>query len=427
MRILTRSPSLHPRWFALLLIAVMVVPVSAILLINLSKDPFQIFIADPLGDAVFLGGHGKSRYQQASVVRHYQPGSVVIGHSLAANFLPSRMEELLGWGRVYSLAMPGATIYEQSLVAQFALAHSDIERVLWLFSPVNLRLGAFVTQPKVKFPNYLYDNFRPNDLSFFATLPENLAPYVEQKQALRNRLKLARFSAKAKVDSRDYATAWHYINNHKFNVPYRVVNSIIGAGKDVRISYDQAVEKAGPGLTPTDISNINIDPDNNFFENLGRNVFAVIEANPDTQFSVVLLPPLTRLYWQHLRTSEPDKYKLYLAYVREATSILSKLDNVSLYAFGREDFSEDLRLYRDDVHFHIVANDYMLAEIAGGRGELSTKTVNKYLSAFDADVRSYRLPARFPVEKLNGELLKRGELTMDQAVQILESHTRQVE
>lgn len=424
MKILKRSSGLRPRWFALLLITAMVVPVAAVLFINLSRDPFQIFFADLPVEAVFLGGHGKSRYQQAGVVRHYQPESVVIGHSLAANFLPSRMEELLGWSKVYSLALPGATIYEQSMVARYALKHSGIDRVLWLFSPVNLRLGAFVTQPKVKFPIYLYDDFRPNDLTFFATLPWNLSPYSEQKQALRNRLQLARSDTEAKVDSRDYATAWHYLRNHKFNVPQKVVGSIIGAGKNARTSYDNEVQQAGQQLTPADISSISIDPDNNFFDNLGKNVFTVIEANPGTQFSVVLLPPLSRLYWQRLRVQEPDKYKLHLAYVREATTILSKLENVSLYAFGREDFSEDLRLYRDDVHFHLVGNNYMLAEIAGGRGKLSTETVNQYLSAFDGDVRSYRLPARWQAPgKLNGETLKRGELTMDQAVHIMESYT----
>ena len=417
-----RSTGLSPQRFTFLLLAVMIVPVAAVIFVNLTRDPFQIFAGDNPPDAVFLGGHGESRFQHAGVIRHFRPQSIVIGHSLAANFLPTRVEKLLGWRRVYSLTMPGATIYEQSLVARFALEYSDVVHVLWLFSPVNLRLGAFTHQPKVYFPHYLYDDFQPNDLAFFATLPTNLTPYVEQKQALRERLRLARSSTKSKVDSRDYATAWHYSKNHKFNVPQQVETSIIGKGKRARILYDKSVLESEPRLSPEDVHNIAIDPESDFFENLQRNVFSLVEANPDTQFTVVILPPLARLYWQHLRSTELDKYKQYLAFIRDATLNLSKLHNIELYAFGLDEFTGDLRLYRDKEHYHIVANDYMLAEISKDKGNISAHNVDQYLSAFDSEVSSYRLPDRWSQLILDDEALKPGKLTTRQAQRILDSH-----
>ena len=414
------SMKIKPKWFALILLIMLIVPAAAAFFINLYRDPFQIVTADNREEVVFLGGHGASRFQHASVVRHYQPRSVVIGNSLAANFLPTRIEELLSWRQVYSLILPGATIYEQSIVARFALKHADIDEVLWLSSPVELRLGPNVINPKVYFPAYLYDDMWLNDLTVFTTLPSNLAPYVKQKRELRDRLSRVRSSSAKGVDSRDYATAWHFLTDHEFNVPIKVESSIIGKGKGARKAYRNAVRKLDPQYTAKDIQALEINEEDNFYRNFQQNVYSLISDNPETQFEFVLLPPLSRLYWQHLRLTDTARYKLNLAYIREATALLSGLPNVSIYAFGREKLTENLRLYRDKEHYHFVVSDYMLTELSKSREPLTLQNVDDYLSGFDGDVRSYRLPGGWPRLSYKGKKLKRGELTMAQARYLLE-------
>ena len=414
------SADINPRWFALILAVTLVVPAASAFFVNLYRDPFQIMSADTPGEAVFLGGHGESRFQHAAVVRRYQPRSIVIGNSLAANFLPTRIEQIFSWPRAYSLILPGATFHEQSIVARFALEHSQVEQALWLSSPVDLRLGPFVVNPKVYFPHYLYDGTRLNDLTVFATLPANLAPYVERKKVLRARLKSARNEKGERVDPRDYATAWHFLKNHQFNVPLKVEGMTIGAGRDGRDKYSELASELEPRLTSSEIDSLIIGPEDGFHRNFQMNVYALIKDNPSTQFTLVILPPLPRLYWQHMRLTDPAKYKLTLAYVREATSMLAKLDNVRVYAFGREKLMDNLRLYRDETHYHIAVNDYMLTRIANGKTRLTSKNVSKYLSAFDAGIRNYRLEKRWPRLKYNEELLRRGELTMEQAKYLVE-------
>lgn len=407
-------------WFAAILVAVLVVPFPIVLGINLARDPFQIFSRDPAGEEVFLGTGGKSRYQHAGIMRYYKPRSIVVGHSLAANFRATEIERILGWQDTYNLALNGSPIYEHGRIARFAMAHNDIEQVLWLFSPKNLRLGAQLTALDVQFPEYLYDDSRLNDLGFFATLPQSLTPYMEQKEALRKRLAALR-EAGEPADPRNYSNTWYFLERNKFNVPQVAMTAIIGKGRAARKAYNEAIKMAPAPLGAAEIAQLEIPADDDFYENFQQNLYSVIEENPGTQFTVVIVPPLPLLYWKHLRATELDLYPRILAYVREAVTRLSVLDNVTVYAFGREKFTGDLRLYKDHAHYHMDVNDYILESIGAGREPLSAANVVQYLSDFDRDISSYRLPKSWPKVLPDGETLTRGTLEIGQARKIMQT------
>lgn len=410
-------------WFAAILVLALAVPFTLVFGFNLARDPFQLFTPDPAGEAVFLGGGGKGRYQHIGVARLYSPRTIIVGHSLAANFRPTLVEAVLGWEKNYNLALSGAPIYEHGRILKFALEHGDIDEVLWVFSPPNMRLGANVSNPQSPFPEYLYDSFRFNDLAFFATLPTNITRYVEEKQALAERLKAQRAATGEVVDPRDYATNWYFLEPNRFNAPEFVQGIIIGKGKAARTAYKQAVFNGRPRFGKTKIESLAIDPTDDFYENIRQNVYSPMAENPDTRFTLIIMPPLPLLYWQHLRSTDPDTYQTYLAYVREAVHILSELDNLTILGFGEEKFAGDLRLYKDHTHFHMAVNDYMLDSIAAGREPLTPENVSRYLSKFDRQVASYKLPAKWPVEKIHGQVLTRGELDVEQARFIIDSYT----
>lgn len=407
-------------WFAAILVAVLVVPFPLVLGVNLAMDPFQLVRRDPPGEVAFLGTGGKSRYQHAGIIRHYQPRSIVVGHSLAANFRATSVERILGWQDTYNLALNGAPIYEHARVVRHAMRHNDIEQVLWLFSPMNLRLGATVTNLTVDFPEYLYDDSSLNDLGFFTTLPQSLLPYREQKQALRRRLADLR-AAGEPADPRDYSNTWYFVEENRFNVPGVAQAAIIGKGRAARKAYQKAIKGAPAPFTGKEIARLEIPADDDFFANFHQNLYSVIAENPGTRFNVVIVPPLPRLYWQHLRATDTEFYRRILAYVREAVTRLSELENVTVYAFGREPFTADLRLYKDHVHYHIDVNDYILESIAAGREPLTPENVVRYLAGFDRDVRAYRLPGAWPNALPDGEKLTRGELAIGQARKIMDS------
>ena len=206
--------------------------------LNLLLDPFQLFIKDSKQPSVFLGGRGKDRYQHAGVVRSYQPKSVIIGHSHAANFFPSKVEGNLSWEGVYSLTLDGGPIYEQKRVLEFALSHSDVRNVLWLIAPYNLVAPANLTNPKLPFPEYLYDESRLNDLQLLITLPSQLLPYNFEKRAKRQSIINDEIKYSKKIDSRDRSTEWITKSLGEFNRPVAVAKMFLKAerGRSTGIS-----------------------------------------------------------------------------------------------------------------------------------------------------------------------------------------------
>jgi hypothetical protein len=414
-----KTKAMSADWFIVVLVASLVLPFTVVLATNLARDPFQLFHAGPRGnEAVFLGGGGTSRYQNAGVIRYHQPRSIVLGHSLAANFLPTQVERLLGWRDTHSLTLNGSTIYEHGRIARFAAKHTDVEQVLWLISPMNLRLGASITNRHMDFPAYLYDDSRLNDLAFFATLPANLAPYMQRKKVLEEKLDRMH-RRKQQADPRDYANAWHFLEPGRFNVPKRVRDVIIGKGRDARGAFNKAVAEAAAALGPEDIAQLAITADDNFHANFRQNLYEVIADHPMIEFSLVIMPPLPRLYWQQMRSMDPGFYFHILAYIREAVTQLDALDNVRVYAFARESYADDLRLYKDSIHYHIAVNDDMLQSIAAGKEPLTATKVADYLSDFDRDISRYRLPDSWPATQAQGKALDLGKLDRQEAENII--------
>lgn len=414
----TKTDSMSPKWFSGILVAVLTVPSLLAIGVNLAADPFQIFFPTR-EEPVFLSEEGRDRYQHAGVVRHYRPESIIVGHSLAGNFQPTDVERLLGWRNTYNLTMRGSTIYEHRRVARFALEHSPVDKVLWLFFPANLRLPAKVYTPKTDFPEYLYDQSRANDLKFFATLPSNVTPYVHDVEVLRQKIERLNRGRAKPFEPRDLATNWEFLQDNRFNAAKEIEREILGDFAGKPLEYQDALAGTFPHLSPADIAQLAVSPEDDFFDNLERNLRATVADYPEVEFTIIPMPPLTFLHWQHLRISEPDTYRSYLFYVRHLVEVLSAYDNVSIFAYGQLPVAADIRLYRDHGHYHMAVNEYMLDLIARGDGQVTADDVDAYLSDFDRLLLEFRHESYRPVRPPGLGRLVPGKLTLEQARMIV--------
>jgi hypothetical protein len=387
----SKSPinTVRPQLFATVLVVALALPVIPVIALNLSADPFQIFFKDSSEEPVFLSTRGKDRYQQAGVVRHYQPNSIIVGHSLAANFQPTAVERSLGWRNTYNLTMKGSTIYEHQRVARFALENAPVEKVLWLFFPANMNLPAMVYTPKIPFPEYLYDKSRVNDMRFFATLPSNLAPYIADKEVVRADMRAINETVDPDYETRDLATNWQLMQDNRFNAGEEIFNEILGDFAAKPAAYKEALAASFDHLTASDIAQLPIDPNSDYVENIELNLRSVVADYPNTEFTIIPMPPLSVLHWQHLRISQPELYRTYLAYLRDFVDIMSDYDNAHIYYYADLPVAKDMRLYRDHGHYHMAVNEYLLELLAAGKGRVTLENVNQYLSDFDALVLEY--------------------------------------
>ena len=151
------------RSYSFILIIVFVVPIGGLLAFNLYTDPFQIAHKDLTKPDVIIRGYGFERYQHAGVINQYDMDAIILGHSHAANYLPSKVSREFGVKNVFSLTMNGAYLYEQKHVASYALKKHDVKFALWGFSTRNLLHNPKKVNKKSVFNEYLYDDSRLND------------------------------------------------------------------------------------------------------------------------------------------------------------------------------------------------------------------------------------------------------------------------
>jgi hypothetical protein len=409
------------KFFLTMLVGALSLPFVGAVSYNLAIDPFEIMHKSKERQAAFLAISGLDRYTQAGIIRNYRPNAIVIGHSHAANFLPSHVDFRLGFRNTYNLTLIGGTLFEQGAVAGHALANGGIENVLWLFSTANFVVNPTATHHEIPFPHFLYDSDVLNDLGFFMTLP--MKEYAKKKALKRKELVELSKKEKRRVDPRDHATAWHWRDKGKFNRPVHIVRKILGertrltkSAGQLRLGcmfqssqvslwprYTQRVEefRQETPLSKHDIALL-AGRATLHQENFERNILPVIRANPSTQFRFVIDPPFPMLILQVCKIFYREHYDRHLGIIARLVSELAKYPNVEVYGFGGEPVTRDLRLYRDETHYHLKFNDMMLTKIAKAENRLTPDNVLDYLARFDALATQYKLPDEWSPRNVRG-------------------------
>jgi hypothetical protein len=385
--------SLKPRTVVITLVIAIFAPTLISLATNLYLDPFSIYRKASLQNDVFLGGRGRDRYQHAGVIQNYEPRAVVLGNSLSANFLPSIIEEKLGWKRTFSLTLDGGTIREQSIVGLAALNKNRIKNVLWLLAPYNFSTLFNSTNDKMPFPHYLYNSYRIDDLELFLTLPAEMIHYTSLKDAKREEIFIESNQKGIFIDSRDRSTEWASTYNGNFNHAKALATKMLGNFPNLE-SFQAQADKAEYLSQKLIASLIPREAERRKFENhIAFNILPLILAQPDTKFKFIILPPFPTLYWLRMKTDAPKRYKDQLAFIRLFVEKLSDFGNVEIYSYGLEPFTSDLRLYKDARHYHGAVNDYMVSQIRERKGLITSETINGHLQQFDRQVSSYKVEA----------------------------------
>ncbi|MBL4903753.1 MAG: hypothetical protein JKY62_14045 [Desulfocapsa sp.] len=399
------------RTFAIVVILGIALPTMAVLAYNLYIDPFQIFHKDLTQPTVLLGGRGTDRYQQAGIINQYDIGSVIIGHSHAANFLPLKVQKELSWEKVYTLTMDGSPLYENAMVVEYVLSKHKLDNVLW-----GVHVGNFMNpweskNKKLPLKEYLYDLSRFNDLRFLLTF--DLQKYEKQKKKRKRQILESENSQQLVEDEFNRATSWYNRNICGFNRPTFVADKVLRGKK---FQYDDVTIRKVVRLKPRSL----IEPlseSNKYFihykENLHNNLLSIIRQHPETTFHfVVTAYPTLRL--QKMKIDNPVRYKGYLKILRQFVIDTHDYKNIKLFGFDNENFTNDLRLYKDQGHYHLAVNNYIIEEIALDNNRLTVASIDDYILALDEKVSSFRLRDRWNPQLVN-EFPQTGYLSLDAA------------
>ena len=113
--------------------------------------------------------------------------------------------------------------------------------------------------------------------------------------------------------------------------------------------------------------------------NVQEKVAAIAQEHPDTVF-YCFLPPYSAAWWGDLR--QEGQLEAQLEMEELVIRTILPCENIRLFSWNTlEEVTADLANYKDRIHYGPWVNDWMLEQMACGKGLLTEENVQAYLDA----------------------------------------------
>lgn len=131
--------------------------------------------------------------------------------------------------------------------------------------------------------------------------------------------------------------------------------------------------------------------------NVQQNIVEIVEAHPETQFTIVF-PPVDMFYWDGvIRRGELDRVLEAERIIFEA---LAPYENVRVFSFFDDaEIATNFDLYSDTVHFLPEINTEIFEMTVAGEYQLTVENVDARIAAQRAMIEGYDYAALFAQEE----------------------------
>lgn len=319
-------------------------------------DPYSVYRFPDFYDKQYSTN---ARFQMPGFIRHSKYDTVIVGTSMGRNFVESYVDEKLN-AKSLNATIPASTAHEQYLSASLALNTHEVKRVIWELNYYSFEGGnEFVLNAPNKFPFYLYDDNKLNDVKYLLSsyslsfLADNLKNNLEKDRSFRDREMLFKFG---------------FENNpaNKESVP-----------------DDLKAIKTTKELEPEFHSSVLLD-------SFKHNVINLIEEHPETTFTFFYAPyPIV----DHMRyyNENNERIKERLMFKEKAFDLLMNYENVEVYDF--QDMSEitfDMENYMTDhVHYFPSINNFMIDYINNNPPISSKKEMMNKINFLNDQIQTF--------------------------------------
>ena len=325
------------RRFALVLLALLVAWGSFVYAV----DPALYFRPERGGRAVFFS----ERWQFAGLIRRAEADTLLLGTSMAANYLESDIEAAFGGGRALRVTIPDGYYSEFDQVLELAFRVHPPRRVIWLIDLNTLvRSDAGATG---SLPSFLYDETPYNDFRYLLSR-EGL---YYGAYALLGRGAAVPASEAFVTDSKEY---WSHI--------------------EALEQYER------PEVSGTELPRDAFYPD--LQENLAR-LKRWADAYPETEF-LFAFSPYSMLFWD--KVTRLGEREAMLGALMTAAETLSQIPNARVFGpIVQREVVGNLDLYCDYIHHSAEGARMVLGGIASGATAISAGD----LRAWEAFLRDF--------------------------------------
>ena len=270
--------------------------------------------------------------------------AVLVGTSLTEN------ADMDVWGSAFGaytvkLIYPGGTTRNFTKILDVAYRTHRPEYVFWAVDDSLFDRGG--TELRHELPEYLYDTNPLNDVSYLLNLRifynYTLKSVVSSLRGKSNR-PILRGNVWAVEDAFGKKAA---LKKHDVNAPQKPLQDETYYMDNVR-------------------------------ENLDTQILPMLRAHPETQF-LFFFPPKCITYWRNAQKDGVYDAKFYAMHQIAQTLLREENARVFFYA-DREEWTTDLSLYMDSIHFRPLVINALGEEMAQGVGELTADTADDVLN-----------------------------------------------
>lgn len=339
-------------------------------------DPLQLFHKPWGRDTTF---QENMRLQAAGIIKNYEFDSVIIGSSILENTSSREASKLFG-GNFINLSLSGSTYFERLLVLRYMFKKHKINKVIF-----SLDAGSYIHQ-QIEYPkyslshfNFLYDDTVLNDIKAYLNYDflKCLLTFSNDQQCVGSNTSL------------DRPNAWFDEEGNK--VRYGGLDKWMEAKNNKKIQnvftdivlQTQSIEK-GMSLHDPEID-IKILKSKQY---VNKYLLHFIKENNQTDFMLVF-PPYSRMYYALWAQYNKPYFEVHKAIVKYFVSQSEKIPNLKVFAFGDQDFLDDISNYKDPRHYHVSINSKMLSDMKQNIGELTQKNIFQYINTISLKAEKY--------------------------------------
>jgi hypothetical protein len=339
------------------------------------NDPLQIFHKDYNGKTTLSIN---MRQQAAGLLKNFNYDSIILGTSMLANTSSKEASDILG-GSFLNISIFGGDFYERGIILKKALKQKNIKQVIYSLDDNYLTLSKAQT---LGF-EYLYDDNLINDFKI----------YLNKKYLLECFLG---FSHKSECSGKEVdiyrPTAWYkesrytchfgglqnWFKNQENQLAYTHYKTIADIARKIKDGKKKRIK----GVLKQHLEQT--------FRYIDSNLLSIVKQYQDTKF-ILVFPPYSRIVYARWAQYDIDLYTIHKAVLRYFSAKSDIYKNLEVYAWGGEDFLDDIKNYKDPTHYHHKINTYMLESIRDKKALLNKDNIDKYIKTIDNKNLNYNL------------------------------------
>jgi len=367
------------------LLTIIITPTLLFTLIFL-YDPLQIFHKPFLRKSTF---HSNMREQAAGIINNYKFDSILLGTSMLQNTSAEEASQKLNENFV-NLSIAGSDFYERAYVLKYALKKHNIKTVIYSLDAnayFQQRTGQKTTIETFK---KLYDNNIFNNFTIYLN-----TKYIKCLLTLSTNSKCI-----GDATNLNYPGKW--FDNYRDYIRFGGIKNWfnISLKEEELNSLNTIVTTINNNKTYTS------NTTKSAIKYINNNIISIVKENKNTKF-ILFFPPYSRLQYALWAQKDINKFNIHKNIITYLVEKSSDLNNLKIYAFGKEDFLDNLENYIDLHHYHKNFNSLMLNSFKSQSALLTKANLEEYLSTITNKSLTYDIytPAKNIKYYLNNKKL----------------------